>query len=76
MGSGLQDHFSDDEDGNLLTFQAFSMDSNVTANSSDDGANNWKVDFGTTPDYFGTTAFVIRATDSRGAIFEKIVPWT
>jgi hypothetical protein len=73
VGSNLEDYFTDSEDGGLLMFTAFSQDSNVTANAIDDGTYTWIVEFDTTPNYYGDSFTVIRATDSDGAIVERTI---
>jgi hypothetical protein len=73
VGSRLEDYFTDFEDGSLLQFTAFSDNSNVTANATDDGSYSWTITFETTPNYYGTSSVVVRATDSEGAIVERTI---
>ncbi len=73
MAYGLEHYFWDQEDMEMLMFEVFSLNSNITAHASDDGLYNWKVDFATPPDYYGASSFVIRAIDSEGAIFERTI---
>ena len=51
----------------------FSLNSNVTATVIQDGNDFWKVEFETTPNYYGASDLTIRAIDTSGAIVERTI---
>ncbi len=73
---GLESYFTDKEDGQALTFVVFSLNSNVTANVTQDAPLDSKVNFQTVENYNGVSGLVIRAVDSQGAFVERTITLT
>ncbi len=68
---GLEAYFGD-EDGEQLTFEAFSLTDGVSASASADSQDEWSVVFTTTANWNGYAWFVVRGTDPGGAIVETV----
>ena len=73
MAQGLEGYFWDQEDGQALSFEVFSLSDDVTAVAMMDITDGWRIELNTTQDYFGTSGILIRAKDSSGAIIEQVV---
>jgi len=73
VGDNLNSFFTDAEDGESLDYMAFSLSPDVTATAVEDISGDWKVQFNTTTNYYGTSEFAVRAIDSEGALVEEIL---
>ncbi|MGQ9586962.1 MAG: DNRLRE domain-containing protein [Thermoplasmata archaeon] len=67
-------YFDDEDASDSLEFSARSLSVSVVATVSRNSTTGaWRIGFVTTPNYYGTSGLTIRATDSRGAIFERTI---
>ncbi len=72
--SYLEDMFTDaGEGGANLEYYAFSWIREVTVAATQDTLGNWKVEFESELDYYGTSMMTVRGTDSDGALVERSI---
>ena len=72
----LETYFTDDEDGTDLSFQVFVLSDKVTGSVVSGSLDQPLVYFATEANWYGGTWFVVRATDSGGALAECTVELT
>lgn len=72
---GLGAYFADEE-GEPLTFEAFSLTDSVSASTVMDAQDEWTVLFTTQSNWNGYAWFVVRGTDPGGALVETVAELT
>ncbi len=74
--SGSLDTVFEDEEGEALSFDVFSLSTEVSAETVDSGLTGWTVVFTTEDDWYGSAWFAVRATDPEGALVETMAELT
>ncbi len=72
---GLGAYF-DDEEGETLAFEAFSLTEGVSAGAVEDSQGEWTVLFSAQANWNGYAWFVVRGTDPGGALVETVAELT
>jgi len=70
------DAYFQDEEGEALSFEVFTLSADVSAETVDGGLGGWTVAFTTGDNWYGSAWFVVRATDPEGALIEAMAELT